>query len=244
MRRAALVAIALVVASCSGSGSTTTTTAAPPPTATTTTQPPPTTTLPSTTSTTTTTAPPVTLGPLPLFTDLAAADFPDNPATVDDLPEPLTALIDAPIPDPDLTLTAEGDEERWLGEWLTWAAAVQANPADGAGALDLGLLPGTEIIEEWQAALAGRVDRGERFLGYPFIPTAVVLASYDDDFAEGKIFTLVVDASSPYPGYTIDADGTVVDVLAAQDFTVPLELTLRPDGGGEWLVSGLAPVTG
>jgi len=202
------------------------------------------TTSPPTTASTTTATPPTTTSTLPSFSDLADIIFPDDPQTVDDLPEALTARIGAPIPDPDLTLEGPEDMDRWLTEWLSWAASVQANPTDDADILSNGLLTGTEIIEEWQTALAGRVAQGERFLGFAFIPTEIVLTTFDDSFFEGKLFTLVVNASSPYPGYTVDEGGSIVEILPAQEFSVPLELTLRPNGGGEWVVSSLAPISG
>lgn len=241
MKRTLLVAVALVVASCSQSDQPDpTTSVAPPPQETTTTTT--STTSPPTTSTAT--APPVATITLASFADLADIDFPDDPQTVDDLPEALTARIGAPIPDPDLTLEEPQDVDRWLAEWLGWAASLQANPTSDPEVLSDGLLAGTEIIEEWQAALAGRVAQGERFLGYPFIPTGIALTTFDDAFREGKVFTLVINASSPYPGYTVDESGAVVGILPAQDFSVPLELTLRPNGGGEWVVSNLAPISG
>lgn len=200
----------------------------------------------STTTTTSTTAPATTttVTQLPAYTDLETVEFPQVPKTVEDLPSEIVRLIDAPVPDPDLTLTGPDDIERWLVQWLHWAAWVQANPEPGMDSLELGLLSDTEMIIQWRAALEGRVQRGERFLGYPFIPTEILLTTFDEDFTEGKVFTLVVTATNPHPGYTIDSRGTVIDVLAAQDFTVPLELTLRPDGGGEWVVSALTPLSG
>ena len=237
------MAVALVAVSCSQSGQPATTTSVAPPTQETAVSTTSTTTSP-TISTTTTSTPPVATITLGSFADLADIDFPDDPQTVDDLPEALTARIGAPIPDPDLTLEEPQDVDRWLAEWLGWAASVQANPTDDPEALSAGLLAGTEIIEEWHVALAGRIERGERFLGFAFIPTGIVLTTFDDDFRDGKLFTLVVDSSSPYPGYTVDESGAVVGVLPAQEFSVPLELTLRPNGGGEWVVSNLAPISG
>jgi len=242
VKRFLFVIVALVAASCSQSSQPGSTTSAVPPvqeTGTSTT----TTTLSPTTSASTTTTPLATTSTLSSFADLADIVFPDDPQTVNDLPDALTARIGAPIPDPDLTLEGPEDVDRWLTEWLSWAASIQANPTDDADVLSDGLLAGTEIIEEWQAALAGRVAQGERFLGFAFIPTGIVLTTFDEDFREGKLFTLVVNASSPYPGYTVDEGGSVVDILPAQEFSVPLELTLRPNGGGEWVVSNLAPIS-
>jgi len=237
MRKPTLLVLILVAACSPPQGASTST-----PTTRITTTSTTTSTLPasSTTEAPATTATPPTS---PSYTDLGDVDFPQTPGNIDDLPQELTRLIGGPAPDPDLHLETPEDVERWLTEWLHWAAWVQANPEDGVEALDLGLLVGTEIVLQWQTALEGRATQGERFLGYPFIPTGIVLTTFDEDFAEGKIFTLVVQATSPYPGYTIGSDGQVVEVLAAQDFSTPLELTLRPNGGGEWVVSALAPVS-
>ena len=249
MRRILLVSVALLVASCtqSGQSGSTTSTALPgvetSTSTTNTTAPPSTNSTTSTTEATSTTRVTHTTTTLPSFEDLADVEFPEDPQTVEELPAALTVRIDAPIPDPDLTLEGPQDVDRWLKEWLSWAASVQANPTDDVDVLSDGLLVGTEIIEEWQAAFAERVSRGERFLGYPFIPTEIVLTTFDEDFREGRLFTLVVNATSPYPGYTVNDVGSVVDILPAQDFSVPLELVLRPNGEGEWVVSNLAPVS-
>ena len=99
MRILLFVAVALAVASCTQSGDAPTTTA--PPAETTTTTAP---TAPTTSSSTTTSSLATTT-----TIDPGEIDYPENPDTVDDLPEALTVHIGAPMPDPDLRISGPDD---------------------------------------------------------------------------------------------------------------------------------------
>ena len=204
------------------------------------------TTPPANTSSTTppaATTTPAAASPLASLAELADIVFPDNPRSVADLPAVLTALIGAPVPDPDLTLNAPGDVERWLTEWLAWAATIAANPTTDPAILGLGVLAGTELSDQWRTAANRRAAAGQRLLGYPFIPTRVVLATFDQNYRDRKLLTVVIDTTN-HPVYLIDQDNLVVDIQPAPGHPAMIELTLRPNGENEWLPAALQPVGG
>ena len=157
MRKALLVVAVLTLMGCSQPSTPTSTTATPPPTARSSATTSTTTVSPTTTSTITTTT----------TMNLGEIDYPENPNTVDDLPDALTAYIGAPMPDPDLRIEGPQDSERWVAEWLNWMAWLSANPKEGVEAVDVGWLPEAPMAEQTRKGLAKQAAAGTRSLGVP-----------------------------------------------------------------------------
>lgn len=195
-----------------------------------------TTTAAATTTTSATTTTPATEDPW-------AVDYPLEADTVDDLPAVLTDKIDAAEPDPDLTIEGpEDDLGRWVDEWLSWFSWVNANPAEGALALDHAVAPGGVFYEDTLAVLDSRQEAGERLLGYAFKPIDVA-ATFDEFFERREVLRLVVGAEDTIPRYVIDASGTVVTISAPLGGETTLRLLLRyVEGEGEWILESLEVV--
>jgi len=220
-RRLAAAALALTLASCTPGAEPTTTAAPPPPTTTTTTTTFP---APTTAPTTTTT----------LFNP-AAIDYPANPATVADIPAELTAFIDAPMPDPDLSITGPEDLDRWTRGWLAWLAWVHANPAEGAEALHVNMLPGSEQFDSLHTALLDRAAAGQRGLGGGFAPVKVT-GTFDQFFEDKTLFQIVLTTGGP-PGYLVDEKGRVVSVGTGIEGEVIVSGALRYiEERDEWIM--------
>lgn len=225
MRRALLIAVALVAVSCTQSSDPTTTTAQPPQTTSTT---PATTT--TTTSATTTTSVATT-------TTVREGEivYPENPETVDDLPDALTVHIDAPIPEPDLSIAGPEDLDRWMTGWLDWLAWANANPAQGAEQLDVNMVPSSQQYEDMEAALTDRAEAGQRLLGGGFLPTNLT-GTFDDFFDDKTALRIVMIAAGP-PSYLIDSTGDVVSVFEGIDGEVSISALLRYEQErDEWLM--------
>ena len=113
MRKTLLVVAVLTLVGCSQPSTPTSTTATPPPTvgssATTST-----TSVSSTTTSTVITTTTVNRGEI---------DYPENPNTLDDLPNALTEFIGEPMPDPDLGIAGPADLGGWCFSW-GWVLAI------------------------------------------------------------------------------------------------------------------------
>lgn len=230
--RSILAVITLILAACTSTADTssTTVTSATSTSATVTTTP---TTTTSTTllATTTTTAP----EGLP---NLDGIDFPTDPQTVDDLPAFLTTPIDAPAPDPDLTVEGPDDAEQWIAEWVMWMAWVRANPEQSQEGIDVGWLPATPMAEGTLTGLAQSEADGVRVIGWPFYPISVS-GTFDEFFENGQLLNLIVVADGRVPTYTIDSSGAVVEVREPFDTQSTLRMILRPNEEGEWRVEAI-----
>ena len=222
--RRLLVIGLLLIASCNNDVSPATTTTPAVETSTTTTT---STTIPTTT-TTTEPATTSTSDPTVSFTwlNVDGIDFPSDPATVDDLPEVLTRYIDAPMPQPDLSITGPDDAQRWVAEWLDWMAWAGANPDSAAPQVDTGWLLTAPQGQQTQQGLEQLAQSESRRLGVPFYPTSIT-GAFDEFFDQGQILTLFIEVQDRVPTYTIDEVGTVTEVSPIGDETPVLELVLR-----------------
>ena len=233
--RALGIAVTLLLAACTSTSDDTTTTSAEPSTTVTTVT---TTTIP--TSTTTTTVPSVTSSTI--GDDLWSIDYPLDATTADDLPASLTDRIGAPEPDPDLSLEGPDDATRWVDEWLEWFSWVNANPTEGVEALEHAAVPGSTFYEDTVAALDDRAAEGTRLLGYAFVPMEVS-GTFDEFFERGELLRLVVVAADTIRRYTVDNDGTVVDITEPLGGETTLRLLLRQRvEDGEWILENLEVV--
>ena len=219
------MAAALVAAGCTQSSDPATTTAPPAETPTTTA---PTTTTTASSTTTSSLATTTTIGP-------GEIDYPENPDTVDDLPEALTVHIGAPMPDSDLRISGPDDLDRWMAGWLDWLAWVNANPAQGAEQLDVNMVPASQQFEDIQAALTDRAEAEQRLLGGGFLPTS--LTGTFDEFFEGKTALRIVMISGGPPSYLVNDAGDVVTVFEGIDGEVSVSALLRYEKErDEWLM--------
>lgn len=240
-RLAIAAAIGLVVAACTaGSGDSTTTSSSSLVATTTTTLPVTTTSVTETTTTpppaTTTTAVPVDLAVFPYF---EGVEFPDDPATVADLPEFMQAWVGAPAPDPDLTIAGPDDVERWLGEWLNWMGWMYANPEAGLEVVEEGFAPASPLLEQTRSGFEAWAQEGTSSFGVPFFATNVT--SSFDLAEEFGVITLFVRASGQIGReYTADVEtGEITSVSEPFDATPLLQIVLRAldrEGEREWLV--------
>lgn len=194
----------------------------------------------TTASTTTTVLSTTTTLPVDL-SDLDGVVFPTDPQTVDDLPAFLTAPIDAPMPDPDLTVSGPEDAERWIAEWVMWMAWVRANPQQSQDDIDAGWLPETPMAEDTISGLAQSAADGVRVLGWPFYPISVS-GTFDAAFENGQLLNLIVVADGRVPTYTIDSSGVVIDVRESFETETTLRLVLRPNEEEEWRVEAIEVV--
>lgn len=205
---------------------------------------------PSTTQTTveTTTTSTATTTTVLTTTTIAAndpwsVDYPLEAETVDELPSVLTDKLDAPEPDPDLSIVGpEDDLGRWLDEWLNWFSWVNANPEEGIGALEHGVIPQSAFYEETVGALEGRVDEGTGLLGYAFRPVDVS-ATFDEFFEDRDLLRLVVGAEDTIPRYVVDEDGAVMTIHQPLGGETTLRLILRyRESEEEWILENLEVV--
>jgi hypothetical protein len=191
----------------------------------------------TTTSTATITTAPTTSSSVP--DDPWSADYPLDAQTVDDLPSVLADKIDAAEPDPDLTIEGPDDLERWVTEWLDWFSWVNANPAEGIGALEHAVIPAGTFYEETAAALQSRVDEGTRLLGYAFVPNELT-ATFDEFFERGELLRMVVVGADTIPRYVVDESGSVVEINEPLGGETTLHLSLRfREGEGEWVLENI-----
>lgn len=222
MRRALLVAGLMAVVGCTQSTDLTTTTAQPVQT----TQTTSTTTAPSTTTSATVTS--TTIDP-------GSIEYPENPETVADIPEALTAYLGAPMPDPDLRISGPDDLERWMDDWLDWLAWANANPADGAEQLAVNMVPASQQYEDIKAALLERADAQQHLLGGGFLPSNLS-GAFDELFEDKTALRIVMVAGGP-PSYLVDDAGDVVSVFEGLEGEVSVSALLRYDQErDEWLM--------
>jgi hypothetical protein len=171
-----------------------------------------------------------------------SVDYPLDAQTVDDLPSVLTGKIDAPEPDPDLTVKGPDDLESWVTEWLDWFSWVNANPAEGIGALEHAVVPAGTFYEETVAALQSRAEEGARLLGYAFVPNEVT-ATFDEFFERGELLRMVVVGADTIPRYVVDESGSVVEITEPLGGETTLHLSLRfREGEGEWVLENIEVV--
>ena len=162
-------------------------------------------------------------------------DYPENPDSVDDLPDALTGYIDAPMPDPDLRISGPDDLDRWMAGWQDWLGWVYANPAQGAEQLDVNMVPGSEQYEGIRAALIDRAEAEQRLLGGGFLPTSLS-GTFDEFFEDKTALRIVMIAGGP-PSYLVDDTGQVVSVFAGLDGEVSISALLRyHKERNEWLM--------
>lgn len=227
MRRVVLVAAAIAVVGCSQSADPTTTTPIlPPPTTETTGST--STTVPSTTTSTVATTTTTTTNPGEIV-------YPDAPATVDDLPEVLTAHIGAPMPQPDLAISGPADLDRWMTGWLNWLGWAHANPTEGSEQLGVNMIPGSEQFEDIRSALIQRAEDEQLLLGGGFVPVSVS-GTFDEFFDDKTLLMVVVVAEGP-SSYLVEQDGAVTSVFEGIDGEVTLSALLRHDPErNEWLM--------
>ncbi|MGB5169037.1 MAG: hypothetical protein WBP49_11600 [Acidimicrobiia bacterium] len=224
MKRSLLLAALVVVAGCTQSSDPTTSTA-PQPQTTTTTAPTSTTSSSTTTSTVATTT----------TVDSGEIEYPENPDTVDDLPEALTAHIGSPMPDPDLRISGPDDLDRWMAGWLDWLAWTNANPSQGAEQLEVNMVSASQQFEDIQAALIDRAEAEQRLLGGGFLPTG--LSGTFDEFFEDKTALRIVMVAGGPPSYLVNDAGDVVSVFEGIDGEVSISAILRYEKeSDEWLM--------
>jgi len=167
--------------------------------------------------------------------DSGEIDYPENPDTVDDLPEALTTHIGAPMPDPDLSISGPDDLDRWMAGWLDWLAWTNANPAQGAEQLDVNMVPASQQYEDIRAALTDRAEAGQRLLGGGFAPTS--LSGTFDEFFEDKTALRIVMVAGGPPSYLVNDAGAVVSVSEGIDGEVSISAILRYEmERNEWLM--------
>ena len=226
MKRVLLLIAMVAVASCSQSSDPTSATTAPPAQTTDPTQSTSTTTVSSTT-----TSPPVTTTTV----NSGEVDYPENPDSVDDLPDALTAYIGASMPDPDLRISGPDDLERWMKGWQDWLAWVYANPAQGAEQLDVNMVPASQQFEDIKAALIDRAAAEQRLLGGGFLPTGLS-GAFDEFFDDKTALRIVMIAGGP-PSYLINDAGEVVSVFEGLEGDVTVSALLRYEKErDEWLM--------
>jgi hypothetical protein len=170
--------------------------------------------------------------------NLGAVVFPADPQTVNDLPAFLTAPIDAPAPDPDLTVDGPSDAEQWVAEWVMWMAWVRANPEQSQADIGVGWLPDAPMTEDTLTGLAQSAADGVRVIGWPFYPISVS-GTFDEAFQNGQLLNLIVVTDGRVPTYTIDSSGAVVEVREPFDTQTTLRLILRPNEEEEWRVEAI-----
>ena len=226
IRRVLLLIALLTLAGCFQSSDPVSTTTAPPQQ---TTDPTP---------STSTTALPSTTTSLPVTTTTVhpgEVDYPENPDSVDDLPDALTVYIGARMPDPDLRISGPDDLDRWMAGWQDWLGWVYANPAQGAEQLGVNMVPGSEQFEDIRAALIGRAEAEQRLLGGGFLP-ASLSGTFDQFFEDKTALRIVMIAGGP-PSYLVDDGGQVVSVFEGLDGEVSISALLRYDKErDEWLM--------
>ena len=225
-----LAAVAFVVAGCvEGSGPVPPQTAPPPTTQTSTTAAPSPTSTTAVSSSTTSSVEAMTIF------DFGEIDYPENPATVDDLPEALTFHIDGPMPDPDLRISGPEDLDRWMTGWLDWYDWVYANPAQGVEQLDVNVVSFGQMFADLRAALADSAESGERVLGGGFVPSK--LSGTFDEYFDGKYALRLGILADVSPSYIVDRTGDVVSMAEGSDGEVLISALLRYDQErDEWLM--------
>lgn len=248
-----LAAVAFVVAGCvEGSGPVTTQTAPPPTTQTAATA---TTAAPSPTSTTAVSSSTASSVEAVTIFDFGEIDYPENPATVDDLPEALTFHIDGPMPDPDLSISGPEDLDRWMTGWLDWYDWVFANPAQGVEHLDVNMTAlFSQMFADLRSDLVDLADVGQKLLdladadqkrlGGGFVPSS--LAGSFNELFDDKIALAVGVVAGVAPSYIVDRAGDVVSMSEGSDGEVLISAVLRYDQErDEWLMQSfevLGPV--
>jgi hypothetical protein len=150
----------------------------------------------------------------------------------------LTAPIDAPAPDPDLTVDGPEDAERWIAEWVMWMAWIRANPQQSQDHVDVGWLPDAPMAHDTLTGLAQSAADGVRVLGWPFYPISIS-GTFDEFFENGQLLNLIVIADGRVPTYTIDSTGAVVEVREPFETQTTLRLILRPNEEEEWRVEAI-----
>ena len=225
MRKTLLVVAVLTLVGCSQPSTPTSTTATPPPTvgssATTSTA-----TVSSTTTSTVITTTTVNLGEI---------DYPDNPNTLDDLPNALTAFIGEPMPDPDLGIAGPEDLDRWMAGWLAWLAWINANPSEGVAKLQVNMIAGSDQFEAMTSALEERAESSRHLLGGGFLPRSLT-GTFDQLFEDKTALRIVMIATGP-PSYLINDAGTVVSVFDGLDGEVTVAAVLRYEKErNEWVM--------
>jgi hypothetical protein len=147
----------------------------------------------------------------------------------------MTRYLDAPAPNPDLSLTGPDDAECWVSEWLDWMVWVGANPDQSRVSVDVGWLLTSPQGEATRAGLEEQGADGTRSLGVPFYPTAIT-GTFDEFFEQGQVLNLFVEVEDRVPTYTIDSSGNVIEVGELSERTPTLRLVLRQDEEGQWRV--------
>lgn len=170
-----------------------------------------------------------------IWLDIGGVEFPTDPETVTDLPQIMTRYLDAPMPNPDLSLTGPDDAERWMSEWLDWMAWAGANPEQSKDSVDVGWLLTSPQGEATRTGLEEQAADGTRSLGIPFYPTAIT-GTFDEFFEQGQVLNLFVEVEDRVPTYTIDSSGSVIEVRELSEQAPTLRLVLRQDKEGRWLV--------
>ena len=225
MRKVLLVVAVLTLVGCSQPSTPTSTTATTPPTAGSNATASTTTVLSTTTSTVITTT----------TVNLAEIDYPENPNTLDDLPDALTVFIGEPMPDPDLAIAGPEDLDRWMAGWLDWLAWINANPTEGASKLEVNMIAGSDQFEEMTSALEERAKSGRRLLGGGFLPRSLT-GTFDQLFEDKTALRVVMIAAGP-PSYLINDAGTVVSVFDGLDGEVTVAAVLRYEKErNEWVM--------
>lgn len=185
--------------------------------------------------TTTTSATSTTVQSTTSCVALDETNYPEDPATVDDLPDPLPTCIEAALPDPDLSITGPEDLDRWMVGWLDWLAWLHAHPAEGAEQLQVNMIPGSDLYEEIRSALIDRAEAGQRLLGGGFVP--VSLSGTFDEFFEDKTALRIVMVAEGPPSYLVSESGEVVSVFEGLEGEVTVSALLRYDGErDEWVM--------
>lgn len=155
-------------------------------------------------------------GPV-VLSDPLSIDYPEDPQTVEDLPQVLQDLIGAPMPEPNLLLESEEDFPRWLDEWIGWYTWLIANPTDDPDVLAVGFVPGTDEFEGQVEIARTQSEKGRRSVGWWLVVEDIEslprsAAMFDQRVAGAILFRGYVD----YPMFAIASDGAVLDARMIQ----------------------------
>lgn len=168
------------------------------------------------------------------WTDLRNVNFPDQPESLSDLPEPFLRYIERQSPTPDLTIEAPEDLERWVNEWVDWMIWIGVHPDQGKDQVDVGWIPGTPDAEATQAGLAEQAEQGVQSFAVPFNPTSIT-GTFDEFFDSGQLLTVFIETEDTLPGYRINPNGEV-DTREPTGERITVQLTLRPTQDHQWRV--------
>jgi len=164
--------------------------------------------------------------------------YPDDPRTIDDLPDLLTDLVGAPMPEPNLMLDSEADFERWLHEWINWYTWLAANPTDDPDVLAVGFVPDTDEFERQIGFSRQEVEKGHRTLGWWARVQSINPLGSDSMFDQRVAGVIGFEATQPYPVYAIDNDGVVVATVESPE-VFPIAMTVRNGEEVGWRVEFL-----